>query len=122
MNGINNDAPNAEEFYEAERIRLQGEMLDLDPTSEEYGTLMSRLDQLDNHRNLVIERKTVNDRRKEKGFKHWIAGLTPNTVVEVLGGTIAYIGGIKLVTSLEKGGGAFVSGAKSLFSKVRLRI
>lgn len=110
------------EFYEQERARVQEAIEEMDPNSDDYSKLLSRLDQINNHLNLSIERKVMNERRLEKGFKHWIGRIDPNTVVEVLGSGIAYIGGIKLVTALEKNGGAFVSGAKSLFSKIKLRI
>lgn len=122
MSEIKNDAPDAQEFYEAERVRLQDQLLETDPASDEYGLILSRLDTIDNHKNLVVEREVLNARRQEKGLKHWVSGLNPNTVFEVLGGAAAYIGGIKIVVALEKNGGAFVSGAKSLFSKIRLRL
>ena len=111
-----------QQFYEEQELRLQDAIEHADPNGEEYPKLLARMELVDLHKNRAVERKVANDRRQEKGFKKWIGALNPNTVVEVAGGVIAYLGGIKMVTVLEKGGGAFISGAKSLFSKVKLRI
>jgi len=108
-------------FYEKEEGRVMDAIDKTDPNSENYPKLLSRLDQIDNHKNLMVERRVMNNRRQEKGFKPWLRGLNPNTLVEVIGSGLAYVGGILAVTHLEKAGGAFVSGAKSLFSKIRLR-
>lgn len=109
------------EFYESEESRVMDAIEELDPNDENYPKLLARLDQIDNHKNLMVERRVMNERRQERGFKKWASGLNPNTVMEVVGSGVAYVAGILAVTHLEKAGGAFISGAKSLFSKIRLR-